>query len=134
MKKFNNGKANGVSKLFYESGQLKATCFFKNDTIVGQLKRFYKNGLVSEIENLENGKVNGKWTRFYESRRVHNLNSIRKDSLFDNTSNLIDSVFVESYYKGYSSGEPFDLRKGNPQKNRFDSIVREDVYIEIRKK
>ena len=53
------GELNGISKFFYESGELKSEMNYINGTLEGKAKSYYKNGELKSIENYKNGKLDG---------------------------------------------------------------------------
>jgi antitoxin component YwqK of YwqJK toxin-antitoxin module len=55
---------NGLSKSFYDSGQIKAEGSFKEAKEDGEWKYFYENGKIKESGPFVNGIKTGIWTLY----------------------------------------------------------------------
>ena len=64
---YKNDKVEGISKSYYESGQLDEEVNFKNEKREGIAKRYYESGGIEYIETYKDGqKINRK---AYDKRR-----------------------------------------------------------------
>ena len=55
-KNFKNGKAEGIEKHYYKTGQLGAESSYKNDKKEGIEKFYYKSGGYQYIDTYKDGK------------------------------------------------------------------------------
>src|SRR5450631_1039450 len=62
---YSNGMRNGPCEIFYENGQLQASCTFVNDEVFGEVREFYENGAVMAHHNVTND-INTFYTEFYQ--------------------------------------------------------------------
>ncbi len=59
-----SGKKHGVSKIYYEDGQVAQTIMWKNDIKHGPWKQFYEDSSVRLVSRHENDKMEGKYQVF----------------------------------------------------------------------
>ena len=66
-----DGEKNGPMKVFYDSGQLRTKCNFKDGLIDGIAKGFYENGKIQTINHFKKGKENGKFISYHTNGNIH---------------------------------------------------------------
>jgi len=64
-----NGKLDGTTKWYYETGELKYEAIYKNDKENGISKTYYKSGELEAEENYKGGKRDG-FTKIYSILRI----------------------------------------------------------------
>ena len=62
-----NGKGDGVTKWWFENGQLEQEVFYKNGERNGARKRFFQNGQIREDLNYVNDKMDGLCKSWFEN-------------------------------------------------------------------
>lgn len=67
---YENGVLNGVSKGYYENGNLKYEQNYKNGILDGKMKLYYENGKIEVDGNYKNGKAEGVWKSYYEDGKL----------------------------------------------------------------
>ena len=66
--KYNNGKKEGLWKIYTESGLLWKSYEFKNDELNGQYISYYASAGTKEIVgNYKNNKLDGSWNEYYSN-------------------------------------------------------------------
>jgi antitoxin component YwqK of YwqJK toxin-antitoxin module len=96
---YKNNKLNGLSRVFYDNGQIKEEVTYVNDEISGLVKNYFDNGKLSKLYTLENnllsktfteynvngnkkqesnylnGKLEGPFTSFFENGKIQSTGS-----------------------------------------------------------
>lgn len=76
---FKKGRLNGLSKLYYDNGQLKAESFFKNNQLNGVVKTYDQNGNIQEEVHYKNNRIEGALKTYYENGQLKTENTIKDD-------------------------------------------------------
>ncbi|TDP01455.1 antitoxin component YwqK of YwqJK toxin-antitoxin module [Flavobacterium sp. 245] len=98
-----NGKNNGLSTNYTESGELSSIAHFENDTLNGRYEA-YDGNRVNQLFYYEKGKQNGPFQTFYADGKVStegfmNENSISNDKYIYNQNGNVASI--EHYVNAY---------------------------------
>lgn len=95
---FDNGKIDGRLKAYFESGQIAEISNWKNDSLNGLAKYYYDNGVLYREANYKAGRLNGEQKTFYENGKL-NTSLLYKDDLLwqvtinhDSTGNKLDEM------------------------------------------
>ena len=68
--KNDNGKLDGIYREYYENGQLKLECTYKDGQLDGISKEYYKNNQLSCEYNFKNGQLDGLCKEYYDSGKI----------------------------------------------------------------
>lgn len=63
---FNDGKIDGIVKLYYSDGKLREEDTYENNDLVGTAKVYSESGHVINETPYKDGKINGTQTLYYE--------------------------------------------------------------------
>jgi antitoxin component YwqK of YwqJK toxin-antitoxin module len=142
-----NGKKNGVEKLYYLDGDLKAEEPYVNGELNGVKKSYYESGMLASESPCINGKINGVFKEYYEqgylkcARNYVNgkRNGVSKEygstngelvSASNYKDDILDGIRWEYYANWkvrmdtiYKDGKPI----GITQKYFDDSAVRREI-------
>jgi len=83
-KNYKDGKRDGFSTLWYESGQMQSKATYKGGKQNGIETVWYMNGQKGSEGNYTDGKRNGLWTKWYTNGpkwKVINYKAGKKDGL-----------------------------------------------------
>ena len=63
-----NGKKNGTYKAYYENGQLREICNYKDGKKEGGNIKYYNDGCIRIICNYKNDKLEGEYNKYYDGK------------------------------------------------------------------
>ncbi|MFN2422611.1 MAG: toxin-antitoxin system YwqK family antitoxin [Cryomorphaceae bacterium] len=73
-----NGDYQGIWKLYFESGELKAEGEFENSKRTGDWIYYHKNGETEHKAKFADGLPNGRWTWYYEDGKLRREEFFRR--------------------------------------------------------
>ncbi len=83
---YTDDKENGITELFYESGQLKEHDISVNDKLNGTSIAYYESGQVAFSVPYVNDKRNGEYREYYESgqlyKKIPYVNGVREGIIY----------------------------------------------------
>lgn len=88
---FDNGKVNGQLKVYFESGKVAEISNWKNDSLNGLAKYYYDNGVLYQEANYKAGRLNGEQNTFYENGNLK-TSLLYKDGLLWQATINHDSI------------------------------------------
>lgn len=97
---FDNGKVNGQLKTYFEDGQIAGISNWKNDSLNGLTKDYYNNGVLYQERNYKADRLNGEENIFYENGKLKTSLLYKDDLLWqavvnnDNFGNKLDEMTV----------------------------------------
>lgn len=111
---FTYNQPTGLWKYFYESGDLKQTILYQNDSIQ-YWKNYYENGVLKQEGRVKNYLKDSVWNYYYENGKV-----LKSGAYIDNLQNDIWSYFYEDgenkalaqYYMGSGTYTEFYYKGG----------------------
>ena len=104
------GKKEGKWTWFYDSGKIKETAFYKNDTLDGENSHYFKNGRTYIITNYSNGTLKGKYKLYNDKGALIQNKVFKNDKLegmyisYFNVGKELPEFHV-SYKNGLIEGE-----------------------------
>lgn len=136
---------NGESKKFYENGNVKSVCEFKNNYEHGFYKEFFENNRLKTEGSFRNGVRDGRWVEYHENGKIksdgYHIKEIRKNEYGEliilSKGGMIDGVWkyydkngtlikVESWLRGRKHGYHYKKLDDGTEKH---SIYKYDMYI-----
>lgn len=101
---FVNGKALRFCREYYESGQLKSTCFFDRDKMTGPRKIYYENGQLQNEYAYSDDEVHGRVKFYFSDGQIWSEQVYEKGKLMN---------VLYNYDKSGKRKDPGTLRNGN---------------------
>jgi antitoxin component YwqK of YwqJK toxin-antitoxin module len=65
-----NGKANGLWKFYYETGEKQSETYYKEEVRHGHTVHYWPNGIKKGEGDYFNGELHGKWTVFHDNGKM----------------------------------------------------------------
>ena len=109
--KNDNGKLDGIYREYYENGQLKLECTYKDGQLDGISKEYYKNNQLSCEYNFKNGQLDGLCKEYYDSGKI-------KEEYY-----CKNGEFEGIYKKYYTNGK--EKSEYNYKNGRISGIAKE---------
>lgn len=75
------GERTGPWKYYYDNGNLKESCTFKNDNIDGEYFKYYSHGKIMNHLFYKDGKLDGLQTLYYTNGAIKNTYEYKNDIL-----------------------------------------------------
>ncbi len=116
-----NGMKNGISKNYYENGNISYETNYENDVLNGISKSYDINGNVTCEENYENGVLNGTLIKhiYKESIKNISISGVKKEE---------KKIDVN---KSYSYAELLKDPSFFSKKDQSSSIKKDDEYLQL---
>ena len=116
-----NGMKNGVSKKYYENGNVSYEINYENDVLNGISKSYDINGNITCEENYENGVLNGTLIKYIYKESIKNISisGVKKEE---------KKIDVN---KSYSYAELLKDPSFFSKKDQSSSIKKDDNYLQL---
>ena len=129
-----NWKFDGLSKIYYETGELESKFIYVDGKIEGFYKKYYKSGKLKFIKEYKNGLLNGNISFYRESGKLELIEEFKNGLLngnisFYNESGKLESI--EEYKNGLLNGNISTYRESG----KLESIeeYKNDDFISKKK-
>lgn len=117
-----NGRAQGISKIFYENGQVQRVAVLKDDKINGTETTYYPNGSLESTTGFVNGVRNGKSYHWNENGQL------AWETLF-----IENSATDSKLYHYHENGELFiEIEMNNDLPNGIEKIYHENGFLQAK--
>ncbi|MFC1560150.1 toxin-antitoxin system YwqK family antitoxin [Candidatus Margulisiibacteriota bacterium] len=81
----------GVAKRYYDSGQVRMECTYKNNKLNGARKTYWPNGNLHIIDNWKNGKQNGSSKEYYVGGNLK-----KEGTVFNGLQDGVSTVYYQT--------------------------------------
>jgi len=100
---YKNNKLNGLSRVFYDNGQVKEEATYVNDEISGLVKNYFDNGKLSKQYMLVNNLLSKTCTEYYVNGNKKQESNYLNDKLDGPFTSFFENGKTQST-GGYSNG------------------------------